>query len=330
MSAISEVLFQLMPTQSRQTPSGWRSFNAPCCHHNGHSADTRMRGGIRESGDQISYHCFNCGFKASWQPGWLINQNMKNLLSWMGLSDNDISKLALSALKLKNHIDVKDRSIVLPTFDEKKLPDGCQLITEDNSRDNRYIQSAKAYMKARSIALDYGYNYYWSPEAAYRNRFIIPFYYQSKLVGWTARAVNSAVQPKYLMEKQPGFVFNLDQQTHNKVFCIAVEGVLDAIHIDGVALLTNEISEQQSMFLRRLNREIIVVPDRDQAGRNLIERSIELGYSVSMPDWKENIKDISDAVLEYGQLYTLYSIVSAAESSPLKIRLKEKRWFTKS
>jgi hypothetical protein len=48
-----------------------------------------------------------------------------------------------------------------------------------------------------------------------------------------------------------------------------------------------------------------------------------------MPDWKPGIKDASDAVLAYGQLYTLYSIVSSAESSPLKIRLKEKKWFEK-
>jgi hypothetical protein len=46
-----------------------------------------------------------------------------------------------------------------------------------------------------------------------------------------------------------------------------------------------------------------------------------------MPDWDVEINDISDAVAKYGRLYTLYSIVSAAESSPLKIRLKAKRWF---
>jgi hypothetical protein len=326
MSIIGEVLFQLMPTQARLTPSGWHSFNAPCCHHNGHSTDTRARGGVRQINDSVSYHCFNCGFKASWQPGWLVNQNMKNLLSWMGLPDSEISKLSLSALKLKENIEIKDRTVVLPSFVEKNLPTGSRLITDD-IEDNRYIQDAKKYLKSRAITLDQGYNYYWCPEPAYRNRVIIPFYYQSKLVGWTSRAINQNIQPKYLMEKQPGYVFNLDQQTPNKVFCIVVEGALDAIHIDGVGLLTNEISEQQSMFLKRLHKEIIVVPDRDKAGRNLVERSIELGYSVSMPDWKPGIKDVSDAVLEYGQLYTLYSIVSSSESSPLKIRLKEKRWF---
>jgi hypothetical protein len=329
MSVVSEIImsYWLSRSKTKHTSSGWIASNAPCCHYNGHSIDSRMRGGVLRSGDAISYHCFNCGFKASWQPGWLINQNMKNLLSWLGLPDSDISKLSLAALKLKDNIEIKDRTILLPSFEEKQLPEGSRLITEDGKQDNQYIQSVKQYMNSRRIPFDHGYNYYWSLEPAYRNRFIIPFYYQSKLVGWTSRSVRQKVQPKYLMEKQAGFVYNLDQQTPNKVFCIAVEGVLDAIHIDGVALLTNEISDQQSMFLRRLNREIIVVPDRDAAGRNLIERSIELGYSVSMPPWKPEIKDVSDAVLEYGQLYTLYSIVNSSESSPLKIRLKEKKWF---
>lgn len=326
MSIVGEVLLQLMPAQARLTPSGWHSFNAPCCHHRGHSPDTKARGGIREINDSVSFHCFNCGFKASWQPGWLVNQNMKHLLTWLGLPDSEISKLSLTALKLKENIEVKDRSILLPTFVDKELPPNAQLITDENT-DNRYLQKVKQYMKERGIHLDQGYDYYWSPEMGFRDRFIIPFYYHSRLVGWTSRTVNPKTTPKYFMDKQAGYVFNLDQQTSNKVFCIVVEGVIDAVQIDAVGLLTNEINEQQAMLLKRLNREIIVVPDRDRAGRNLIERSIELGYSVSMPNWKPGIKDVSDAVKEYGQLYTLYSIVSSVESSPLKIRLKEKQWF---
>jgi hypothetical protein len=46
-----------------------------------------------------------------------------------------------------------------------------------------------------------------------------------------------------------------------------------------------------------------------------------------MPEWKLGIKDVNDAVLAYGKLYTLYSIVTAAETSPLKIRLRAKKWF---
>jgi hypothetical protein len=327
MTVVSETLLRLLPPKSKATPSGWRSFNAVCCHNTGHSVDTRMRGGVIQAGDGISYHCFNCGFKTSWQPGRPLTAKMRKLFRWLGASDDEINKLSLDVLRINEGVEVQQRIVGVPSFNVMALPEDARLITDDPCDENKFLSEVKEYMSNRKLWVDQGYDYYWNPNLGYRDRFIIPFLYNGQVVGWTSRTVNANSKVKYLSEQQPGFVFNLDQQTPSKVFCIVVEGVLDAIHIDGAALLTNEISDQQSVLLNRLNKEIIVVPDRDAAGRKLIERSIELGYSVSMPDWKPDIKDVSDAVIEYGQLYTLYSIVSAAESSALKIRLKERKWF---
>ena len=70
MSVVNDTVLTYLPSKRKQTPSGWLSFNATCCHHNGHAADTRGRGGLISNPDGgVSYHCFNCGFKASWQPG---------------------------------------------------------------------------------------------------------------------------------------------------------------------------------------------------------------------------------------------------------------------
>jgi len=67
MSIVSDILTAYLPAKRKTTPSGWTSFNAPCCIHNGDSADKRQRGGLISNGDGgVSYHCFNCGFKASW------------------------------------------------------------------------------------------------------------------------------------------------------------------------------------------------------------------------------------------------------------------------
>ena len=46
-----------------------------------------------------------------------------------------------------------------------------------------------------------------------------------------------------------------------------------------------------------------------------------------MPLWGDNIRDINDAVLSYGKLFTLHSVVSAVEHSSLKIKLRAKKWF---
>jgi DNA primase len=130
------------------------------------------------------------------------------------------------------------------------------------------------------------------------------------------------------MESQPGFVYGLDEQTPNKVFCIVVEGPIDAIHIEGCALCGSDINDQQALLLNRLSKQIIVVPDRDRNGKNLAEQAIERGWSVSMPDWPKDCKDVSDVVNRYGRLYALHSIAAAAEESPLKIKLRMKKWFT--
>ena len=82
------------------------------------------------------------------------------------------------------------------------------------------------------------------------------------------------------------------------------------------------------MLLNRLQKQIIVVPDRDSAGKKLVERAIELGWSVAMPEWTPDVNDIGDAVSKYGRLYTLHSIATSADDSALKIRLRAKKWFT--
>ena len=37
-----------------------------------------------------------------------------------------------------------------------------------------------------------------------------------------------------------------------------------------------------------------------------------------MPEWSQDISDVGDAVSKYGRPHTLYSIVNAANESPLK------------
>lgn len=326
MNPLSDTISQLLPFNSRTTPSGWRSFGAPCCHHRGHSADKKKRGGILQTADSISYSCFNCGYKASWQLGKPVSRRMRKLLSWMGASDDTINRVCLQMLKINQGSQLAAPTILTPSFVPSSLPSDSTQI-EHNSTDPR-VDRIKRYMNSRQLELDQGYNYYWSSNDQFRNRLIIPFYYNKQIVGYTARSIHNPCTVKYLMSKQSGYVFNLDRQTHDRSLCVVTEGVIDAIHTDGTALLTNEISQQQALLLNQLKRDIIVVPDRDRSGKNLIERSIELGYAVSMPDWKPGIKDASDAVAQYGKLYTLYSIVNSAEHYPLKIRLRAKKWFS--
>lgn len=326
MSIVSDVLTIYLPAKRKSTPSGWISFNAPCCVHNGENADTKGRGGVIYEGETVSYHCFNCGYKASWQPGRNLSYKFKKLLEWLGTTDDVITKLALDVLRENEGTEARELKLQFPTFLPIQLPDNSipikDLKDSDLNEDNLAVLE---YMSLRNLNID-DTEYYWSPSLGFKRRLIIPFYNEGTVVGYTARHVGKQT-PKYLTQSQPGYVYGLDEQRPHKVFCIVSEGPIDAIHVEGCALLGSEINEQQAMLLNRLNKDIYVVPDRDSKGRQLVNQAIDHGWHVSMPDWDQSINDISDAVAKYGRLYTLYSIASAAESSALKIRLRQKKWF---
>ena len=93
LTTIQDAVTQLLPAKRKTASNGWTSFNAPCCHHNGESSDTRSRGGIiSNAGGGVSYHCFNCQFKASWQPGRLLSAKFRKLLRALNVPDDQVGK----------------------------------------------------------------------------------------------------------------------------------------------------------------------------------------------------------------------------------------------
>lgn len=322
MSLISDTIVAHLPAKRKKTPSGWISFNAPCC------SDKRQRGGlIFNQGDAVSYHCFNCGFKASWQPGRTLSQKMRKFMRAINMNDDTISQLALEALRLKDN-EVQEITTVIPKFESRELPAESELIIDWANKSSGLIDKlgpVVEYLINRNIDVN-TYPFYWTPKIGFSNRVIIPFVNDGIIVGYTARAIGDA-KPKYISEQQPGYVFNLDQQYQSKSFVIVCEGPFDAISIEGCALLGAEIKDSQDWQLKRLDREIILVPDRDHEGPKTVEQAIEFGWSVSMPDWPEGVKDVNDAVVKLGRLATLYLIRQSKESNELKIRLKSKTWF---
>ena len=131
---------------------------------------------------------------------------------------------------------------------------------------------------------------------------------------------------KYYTDVQPGYVFNMDAQDWTRKFVIVTEGPFDAITISGVSILGSEINDIQRELIDGLGRRIIVVPDRDAPGEKLISQAKDFGWSVAFPEWGDDIKDVADAVMRYGRLFTIQSILKTAESSKLKIDLKRKMY----
>jgi DNA primase len=107
-----------------------------------------------------------------------------------------------------------------------------------------------------------------------------------------------------------------------------MEGAFDALSISGLAVLHADINDAQARLIRSLGREVVVVPDQDAAGMRLVDRAMELGWAVSMPDWPNGVKDVNDAVIRWGKLGCLLTIMQARETSRIKIELR-KKWILK-
>lgn len=316
-------ILSIIPGKKKHTSSGWTSFNGICCSHLGHKPDRRMRGGIKFDGQSNwSYHCFNCNFKCNFTLGRSITQKARQLLKWCGVDEIDIQRWSLESLQHKDLLDFtnKPKQKIKVKFKDHELPEG-QLLSKDNPEHKIYVD----YVHNRGISTD-EYPFLITPHEQGRmaNRVIIPYTYKNKIVGHTSRFLDGRI-PKYLNEQQPGYVFNIDAQKEDWTVCIVTEGIFDALAIDGVAVMHDEISNEQAQLLSTLNKTIIVVPDRDKTGLKMCDRALELGYQVSLPNWDNDVKDTNDAVVKYGKLQTLLSILQSATNSKIKIELQRKK-----
>lgn len=321
LTTIQDTVLQLLPGRRRRSPGGWISFNAPCCQHRGHKADSRGRGGVIANVDGgVSYHCFNCNFKTSYKPGRHLGYKFRKLLEWLGADENSVRWLVIEAVRLKEFAKVDEVERELIEFRVRSLPDDVELVQTDSE--------AYAYCEQRHINLDrYPLLVSKKLEHNLNRRIIIPFTWNNQLIGYTGRAWNNLVKPKYYSQFESNYVFNIDQQLPTSKFVIVAEGPFDAMSVDGVAVLGNECSETQADIIDSLSREVILVPDRDRAGNKLIDNAIEYSWTVSFPVWYETCKDINEAVVRYGKLFVVRSILEAKQTSRLKIELMRKRLY---
>lgn len=315
-------ILQVVPGKKKLTQSGWHSFNAVCCQYRGHKADRRGRGGIMLDGDNWTYHCFNCGFKCNFTLGRTITKNTRQLLSYCGLDKDDINKYSLESLQHKDlleYVKVKKEKKKIK-FKETHLPDA-ELIDINNPRHNVYVE----YLTKRKIDIgDYPFMCTPDMEGRQANRIIIPYTYENKIVGHTSRYLDDRT-PKFINKQQQGYVFGIDLQKPEYSVCVVTEGIFDALSINGLALTHNTISDTQADIIKNLNKKVIVVPDQDKTGLQICDRALDLGFYVSIPSWDIDIKDVNDAVIKYGKLATLLSILQSSTNSKIKIEIKRKQ-----
>jgi hypothetical protein len=234
----------------------------------------------------------------------------------MNVPQEEIERINLESLKHKSiegllgeRQDVINRLQNIE-FEDRDLPAETQQLNE----------FATEYLQKRCVPLDYPFLYKTMP----RRGVVIPFTHNNQVVGHTTRFLDDRA-PRYIQDIQPGYVFGTDLQKDTWQSVIVVEGVFDALSIMGLAVLHAEINDAQARLIRSLGRDVVVVPDQDEAGMKLVDRAVELGWAVSMPNWPADVKDVNDAVIRWGRLGTLLTIMQFRETSKIKIELRKKQ-----
>ena len=332
MTLVQDFVKNAIPANWRTNPTGWTSGNCPMCIENGESRpDTKGRGGFLFEENKFRYNCFNCGYTTGHKQGKPITTRLKRLLYRFGVDESDVQRLQLALMQEEDVATMllkkqKREAPVVIDWKEVALPEGAAPIKDYTGGDVGFIKAVE-YLHSRGFDVTDDRLWYSPAKSPARmaSRFIIPFFYKTKVVGYTARWIGNPPDgmPKYY-NQQPknNFVYGLDTQADKNVV-IVTEGQLDAIVTDGVAIGSNNINDDQANIIDRLNKRIVVLPDADQPGMRMVNTAIERGWGVSFPDW-DNCKDAGDAVTKYGMLYTIRSILDSTITNTTKIKVMAK------
>lgn len=319
----------------RPSSGGWVTGNCPVCVRMGEPRpDTKQRGGFQFGDDEWVYHCFNCGFKTGWSKGHRMSWGARTLLEGFGFERSDIQRLNIELMREEETANLLNplpevKPAFHPHWPEMELPDGAKLLTKTDP-----ISIPENFERGLDMLSDrhllHWHDWaYTGDDFKFRKRIILPYRYKNRVVGYNARFIGKPPDgtPKYLVKKPPHFVFNLDRQNPNRNSVVVVEGDYDAISIDGVALGSNSLSDEQASLINQLNKKVVLLPDADEPGRALIEPAIEQGWGVSFPEWMDHYKDANEASIAYGRSFVLRSILASATDNPTKIRVLAKKYL---
>lgn len=327
MNKVQEYIYNNLPPIKQR--GDWYCFNCPSCYNFGEARpDSKQRGGLKFDGDSIVYNCFNCKFSWGWTPGFRMSRKMQKFLEDLHFSPKQFSELREI---IDQYIDVKNQ----PTQQVVKriirnIPNEYKSIKESlfNGERSKTLSKIYSYITQRNERLLSWSNLMWTEN---KDSFLIPCYEFEKIVGYSLRSLNDNSDHKYIHYIPSGYIFNFDNLMKDRKYQIVVEGQTDALSIDCLSILSNVFTPEK---LKRLltykgESEIILMPDRDKAGKKMVEQLLNenLPFSVSFPNWEKGIKDVEDAVKKYGRLYTIYSIINNRESNKNIIKMKYKQWF---
>jgi len=318
MTSLEQIIRQYVPL-SRRASNGWYSVLCKVCNDHGRKG---QRAGFNFDGPKVGYNCFNCGHAAVYDPtvNGFLSRDMKTVLDAFGVSKDDWQRVVFEALANQDisHRFVHPLADIEPTV--LQLPPTFYPLTDDP--DDEWAVAANNHLMEKRRMTWEDYPFYLSkktdePELKkWFGRLIVPVYKGKTVVFWQGRDLSGTRSRKYLSPDVPrenvlyGYE-RLEEETDTPLY--VVEGFFDAYALKGVAIFGSKLTPNQLRWINQSRRPKVVVPDRYGNGIALAEQALDLGWSISTPD-VGSCKDVSDAVVKYGLLYTLRTIKDSTSS----------------
>lgn len=326
----------------------WSHHNCPACTANGQPrSDTRGRGNHMFKNDgSVLYNCYNCNLKIVWTPGNRINSKMELLLNSYGASRNDIEMIKFIANEMINSGEYEststEHSKIFERIVKRDLPPCTKSFldwTNEPIIPDEFLKVLNAVNDRNPYLLDAGL--YWSPvkEKYMFERFIIPYYMNGNIIGYTARHIDLNSKYRYYNQVSTGIFYNFDLLNDNNIKTILVaEGPVDALLMGGISANNYFLTSGQIENLKKAqerNKKIVIVPDRDKNGLSSIEQAITHGFSVAFPDYGNirdsngirRIKDFDEACAKYGRLFCLQLLYNSIYDDEFSIRVQMENWI---
>lgn len=350
MNSVQEIIANVMLDYA-PCEGVWKQHNCPVCVMRGQSrADTRNRGNHLFSSDgSVAYNCFNCHAKAVWAPGSKISKDMNVILEAFGISNKDKLQIQLITEDMINsgeynneNEETTHQSKLYQRIMKRDLPEGAKSFTELVTLDNvpeQFIKVLHAVNNRNPYLLDL--ELYWTPlrKNYLHERFIIPYYMNNEIVGYTGRHINKNAEYRYFNQVSTQILYNFDLINDPLVKILLVsEGALDAALMGGIATNNYYLSTEQIRILKgaqERGKKIVIVPDRDKNGADAIKQAVDNGFSVSLPDYGvvrspdgiRYIKDFEEACSVHGRLFALKMVYDNIHDSPFKIGVYGNKWI---
>lgn len=341
-----DTIIRSLPGKQRKSGTRFININCPMCVRRGERADRRMRCGVRHNAPGVGVHCFNCGFKTIWRPGELLSRPMQDFLDSLGVSAIEVKRLNHRAMTYRGMLTSTPETLALvpqtfvPNFVSNSLPPQAQSfarLADQGCADPNFLEVVE-YLYSRGEEVSGATNYYWTPSTDHglNRRVIIPLLFEDRVVGWTARAIDNGTTPKYFSDVPANYLFNNRVLgLRNRRYVILTEGVFDALAIDGVGMLGANLNPQQIAWIKGSGTTVILLPDRDKRGAQMIDVALHHGWRVAFPSlksghgnwWEPDVKDAAEAVKRYGRVWTLMSIIETSTADKIEINVKRKLMF---